>query len=165
MSNVTTLNPVSRTETRATAAVDIALLALRVTLGLVFMMHGAQKLFGAFGGPGLGGVTKMMGPVLGVLVSVGEFFGGLGILLGFLTRFSAASIIVIMLGAIATVHLKNGFFMNWEGKQAGEGYEYHLLVIGMCLTLLLAGPGLLNIGRVLPLPKRPDTGNLIPGLE
>ncbi len=165
MSNVTALNTVPQTEARAMTATDYALLVLRVMLGIVFMAHGAQKLFGAFGGPGWAAAIKQMGPVLGVLVPIGEFFGGLGILLGFLTRFSAASLIVIMLGAVATVHLKNGFFMNWEGKQAGEGFEYHLLVIGMCLALLMAGPGLLNIGRALPLPKRPDNGNLIPGLE
>ncbi|MBV9849042.1 MAG: DoxX family protein [Armatimonadetes bacterium] len=165
MSNVTTLDPATRTDARATTATDYALLALRLVLGIVFMAHGAQKVFGAFGGPGWANVIKGMGPVLGVLVPIGEFFGGLGILLGFLTRFSAASIAVIMLGAILKVHLANGFFMNWGGKQAGEGFEYHLLVIGMCAALLLTGPGLLNIGRSLPLPKRPDTGNLVPALE
>ena len=165
MSNTTTFGASVPARAATTTATDYALLALRVALGIVFMVHGSQKVFGAFGGPGWANTIKMMGPVLGVLVPVGEFLGGLGILLGFLTRFSAASLAVIMLGAIATVHLKNGFFMNWEGKQAGEGIEYHLLVIGMCLSLLLAGPGLLNIGRILPLPRRPDTGNLIPGLE
>ena len=91
-----------------------------------------------------------MGPVLGLLVSVGEFFGGLGIVVGFLSRFSSAALILIMLGAIAMVHAKNGFFMNWMGKQAGEGFEYHLLVIGMCLAILLAGPGRLVLGPILP---------------
>ena len=132
-----------------TTAADWGLLALRLTLGIVFMAHGAQKLFGAFGGHGLAATVKMMGP-LGYLVTVGEFFGGLGILVGFLTRFSAASIAVIMLGAIATVHGKNGFFMNWEGKQAGEGFEYHLLVIGICVLLALAGPGRLAVAHFLP---------------
>ena len=109
-------------------AVDVALLTARVIVGIVFMAHGAQKLFGAFGGPGLSAFVQMMGP-LGYLVAIGEFFGGLGLVVGFLARFSAASISLIMLGAIAMVHAKAGFFMNWTGKQAGEGFEYHLLAI------------------------------------
>ena len=137
---------------RPASAVDTGLLCLRLTLGLVFMVHGAQLVFGAFGGPGIVNFAKMMGP-LGYLVAIGEFFGGLGIFVGFLSRFSAAALIVIMLGAIVKVHLPNGFFMNWYGKQAGEGYEYHLLVIGMCLAILIAGPGRFAAGRFLPLPK------------
>ena len=116
------------------------------------MAHGAQKLFGAFGGPGLSAVVGMMGP-LGYLVSIGEFFGGLGLVVGFLSRFSAASITVIMLGAIGMVHGKLGFFMNWTGQQPGEGFEYHLLAIGLLLSILIAGPGRFSIGRYLPLPK------------
>jgi len=159
----TTLRAGVNTRTHSAAA-DWGLLLLRLALGLVFMVHGSQKVFGMFGGPGLAGVVKMMGPV-GYLVSIGEFFGGLGIVVGFLSRFSAASLIVIMLGAISMVHAKNGFFMNWEGKQAGEGVEYHLLVIGMCLAILIAGPGRLVLGRILPLPKQPESGNLIPALQ
>src|SRR5688572_17546317 len=92
-------------------AVDIALLLVRVIVGVIFAAHGAQKLFGAFGGPGLGELIKMMGPI-GVPVAIGEFFGGLGLVFGFLTRFSAASLIVIMIGAIVLVHGKNGFFLG-----------------------------------------------------
>src|SRR5439155_8272505 len=106
----------------------------------------------AFGGPGLSAVVQMMGP-LGYLVTVGEFFGGLGLVFGFLSRFSAASIIVIMLGAVATVHGKFGFFMNWAGNQAGEGFEYHLLAIGALLPIMIAGPGRFSVGRFLRLPK------------
>ena len=87
------------------------------------MAHGAQKLFGAFGGPGLWAIVEMMGP-LGYLVAIGEFFGGLGLILGFLSRFSAASIILIMLGAIVMVHGKDGFF-------APTGIEYNLALIGL----------------------------------
>jgi len=114
------------------------------------MAHGAQKLFGAFGGPGLSAVVQMMGP-LGYLVTVGEFFGGLGLVVGFLSRFSAASIIIIMLGAVATVHGKFGFFMNWAGNQAGEGFEYHLLAIAALLPIVIAGPGRFAVGRLLKL--------------
>jgi putative oxidoreductase len=137
---------------RRSAAIDVALLIARVIVGIVFMMHGAQKLFGAFGGPGLSGVVQMMGP-LGYLVTIGEFFGGLGLIVGFLSRFSAASLIVIMLGAVAMVHGKLGFFMNWTGNQGGEGFEYHLLAIAILLVILIAGPGRLAVARVLPLPK------------
>jgi putative oxidoreductase len=134
------------------SAVDVALLIARVIVGAVFMAHGAQILFGAFGGPGLSAFVGMMGP-LGYLVAIGEFFGGLGIVVGFLSRFSAASIIVIMLGAIGMVHGKVGFFMNWTGNQGGEGFEYHLLAIGILLVILIAGPGRYALARSLPLPK------------
>jgi putative oxidoreductase len=142
----------SETAVRNQTAVDWSLLILRVVLGVVFMAHGAQKLFGAFGGPGLAGVVQMMGPI-GYLVTIGEFFGGLGLVVGILPRFSAASIIVIMLGAIGMVHGKVGFFMNWAGQQGGEGYEYHLLAIAALLPIVIAGPGSFALGRVLAWPK------------
>lgn len=134
------------------SAVDWALFVSRIIVGIVFMAHGAQKLFGAFGGPGLSVIVQMMGP-LGYLVSVGEFFGGLGMVFGFLSRFSAGSIILIMLGAIGMVHSKFGFFMNWTGQQPGEGFEYHLVAIAALLPTLIAGPGRFALGRFLPLPK------------
>lgn len=146
------------------SAVDIALLIARVIVGVVFMAHGAQKLFGAFGGPGLSAFVQMMGP-LGYLVAIGEFFGGLGLVVGFLTRFSAAAITLIMLGAIAMIHGKVGFFMNWMGKQAGEGFEYHLLAIAVLLTIVIAGPGRYAIGRYLPLPKSKGSGRPLGILE
>src|SRR6201989_976696 len=96
------------------SAVDVALLVGRIIVGAVFMAHGAQKLFGAFGGPGLSAFVGMMGP-LGYLVAIGEFFGGLGLVVGFLSRFSAASIIVIMLGAIGMVHVQVLFLDNCAG--------------------------------------------------
>src|SRR6266702_844025 len=96
-------------------SVDVALLVVRVVVGIIFVAHGSQKLFGAFGGPGLSAMVQPppdgMGP-LGYPVTIGEFFGGLGLIVGFLSRFSAASLIVIMLGAIAMVHGKNGFFLG-----------------------------------------------------
>src|SRR4029077_1101362 len=137
---------------RDRSAVDWALLVARVVVGVIFMAHGAQKLFGAFSGPGLSAVVQMMGP-LGYLVTIGEFFGGLGLIFGFLSRFSAASIILIMLGAIGMVHAKFGFFMNWAGNQAGEGFEYHLLAIAALLPIAIIGPGRFAVGRCLPVPK------------
>lgn len=130
-------------------------LILRVTLGLVIFPHGAQKLLGWYGGFGFGGTMgffteQMHLPwLVAFLVIVGEFFGSLALLAGFLTRFVAASYIVIMAGAIATVHLPHGFFMNWGGKQAGEGFEYHLLVIGMAAALLIVGGGRWSVDGLL----------------
>ncbi|MEW6250294.1 MAG: DoxX family protein [Planctomycetota bacterium] len=138
-------------------AVDISLLIIRVVVGVIFAAHGAQKLFGAFGGLGLGRIVEMMGPI-GYLVTIGEFFGGLGLVLGFLCRFSAASLIVIMIGAIAMVHGKNGFFLP-------SGFEYNLALIGLLLPILIAGPGRFTVGRSLPLPKSAKTGRPVAVLE
>ena len=122
-------------------------LILRVMLGLVIFPHGAQKLLGWYGGFGFSGTLgffteQMHLPWIVVfLIIIGESFGSLGLILGFLTRFTAASLSLIMVGAIAMMHWPNGFFMNWFGKQAGEGFEYHLLFIGMSMALLIAGAG------------------------
>lgn len=132
-------------------AVDVSLLVVRVIVGIIFTAHGAQKLFGAFGGPGLAGMVENMG-LLAYPVAVGEFFGGLGLIVGFLTRFSAASLIVIMVGAIGMVHGKNGFFLS-DG-----GFEYNLALIGLLVPTLIAGPGRIAIGRFLPLPTAAQTG-------
>jgi putative oxidoreductase len=130
-------------------------LVLRITLGLVMFPHGAQKLLGWYGGFGFSGTmgffteTMHLPWIVALLVIVGEFFGSLGLIAGLLTRFTAASFMVIMLGAITTAHLQNGFFMNWLGKQQGEGYEYHLLVIGIGLTLLVTGAGKWSVDKVI----------------
>ena len=128
---------------------------LRLTLGLVMFPHGAQKLLGWYGGFGFAGTmgffteTMHLPWIVAFLVIVGESFGSLALLLGLLTRFTAVSFIVIMLGAITTSHLQNGFFMNWFGKQAGEGYEYHLLVIGIAVALLVTGAGRWSADRII----------------
>lgn len=109
--------------------------------------HGAQKLMGWFGGNGFEGtmgffIEKMGLPwLVAFLVIVGESLGSVALIAGLLTRFTAASYIVIMLGAIVTVHWPQGFFMNWFGQQQGEGYEYHLLVIAMSTALVVIGGG------------------------
>ncbi|HWB00191.1 MAG TPA: DoxX family protein [Pirellulales bacterium] len=154
-------------ETRADRpAVDVALLVVRVVVGVIFMAHGAQKLFGAFGGPGLAAVVGMMGPI-GYPVAIGEFFGGLGLVVGFLTRFSAASLILIMLGAIGMVHGKNGFFLGHapDSTMATAGFEYNLALIGLLAPILIAGAGKFAIGRLLPLPKISGTDRPITYLE
>jgi putative oxidoreductase len=139
-------------------AVDFALLIVRVAVGIVLVAHGAQKVFGAFGGQGLAATVASLGPI-GYLVAVGEFFGGAGLIVGFLCRFSAASNTIIMLGAIAMVHGKNGFF------QSAGGFEYNLALIGLLLPTLIAGPGKFAIGRLLPLPKVSGTDRPIMVLE
>jgi putative oxidoreductase len=139
-------------------AVDAALLVVRVVAGVIMAAHGAQKLFGAFDGPGLAATVEKMGP-LGYLVTIGEFFGGLGLVVGFLSRFSAAANIVIMIGAIAMVHGKNGFFLS-----AG-GFEYNLALIGLLAPTLVAGPGAWAVGRFLPLPKSQKTGRPLAVVE
>lgn len=122
-------------------------LVLRLTLGLVMFPHGAQKLLGWYGGFGfdgtMGAFTQKMGMpwIIAFLVVIAEFFGSLALMAGFLTRFTAASLAAIMLGAIIMVHLPHGFFMNWFGKQQGEGFEYHLLIIGIAAALLVTGAG------------------------
>ena len=145
------------------ASVDWALLVVRIIVGIIFMAHGSQKLFGAFGGPGLAGVMSPQGPggggIIGLLVAIGEFFGGCGIVVGFLSRFAAASLILIMLGAIALVHGKNGFFLS------DRGYEFNLALIGLLVPVLILGPGNFALGRVLPLPKAAGTGRPTPVLE
>jgi putative oxidoreductase len=151
-------------------AVDVSLLVLRAVVGVIFAAHGAQKLFGVWGGPGLQGIVadppNGMG-LLGFPVTIGEFFGGLGLIVGFLCRFSAASLIVIMLGAIGLVHGKNGFFLGHgpESTLASAGFEYNLALIGLLAPLLIAGPGRYSVGRFLPLPKSSRTGRPVVVLE
>ena len=127
---------------------------LRTTLGMVMLPHGAQKLLGWYGGLGFSGTlglfTEKMGIPLAVafLVIVAESLGSLALLAGLLTRFTAASLAIIMLGAIVMVHLPHGFFMNWFGQQQGEGFEYHLLVIGIAAALLVTGGGRWSVDRI-----------------
>lgn len=128
---------------------------LRITLGLVMFPHGAQKLLGLFGGYGFSGTMGFFTQKLGVpwlialLVIIGESFGSIALLAGFFTRFTAASLALIMLGAISMVHIPHGFFMNWSGQQLGEGFEYHLLVIGIAVALLITGGGKWSVDRIL----------------
>src|SRR5438105_3610084 len=119
-------------------SVDVSLLMVRVIAGIIFVAHGSQKLFGAFDGPGLAKMVEMMGPI-GYPVTIGEFFGGLGLIAGFLCRFSAASLIVIMLGAIQMVHAKNGFFLGHAptDQVKDAGFEYNLALIGLLVPILL----------------------------
>jgi putative oxidoreductase len=126
-------------------------LILRLTLGLIIFPHGAQKLLGWFGGYGFSGTmnffthTVHLPWLIGLMVILIEFFGSLFLISGLGSRIWAFAMIVLMLGIIFSSHVQNGFFMNWSGSQAGEGYEYHLLVIGLSLALMLNGSGRLSL--------------------
>src|SRR5208283_346632 len=134
---------------------DFATLILRLCLGVVFFPHGMQKLLGWFGGGGFsstyGFFTGNMGipAIFAVLAILAEGLGSLGLLSGLLTRIAAFGITVNMIMAVYMVHFKNGFFMNWYGKQAGEGYEYHLLAIGIGIALMIRGSGKWSLDRVI----------------
>jgi len=132
-----------------------ATLILRLVLGVVFFAHGAQKLLGWFGGPGFSGTMGMFTGYLHIpapfafLAIAAEFFGGLGLIMGFLTRIAAFGIAVNMLVAVAMVHQSYGFFMNWSGTQKGEGIEYHLLVLGIAAFLMIRGAGAFSADRAI----------------
>lgn len=128
---------------------------LRLTLAVVIFPHGAQKMLGWFGGHGFEGTmayftgTVGLPWIVGFLVIVAEFFGPIALVLGLLSRPAAFGVACVMLGAVVTTHLPNGFFMNWSGQKAGEGFEYHLLVLGIALVLMLKGSGALSLDRKL----------------
>ena len=127
---------------------------IRVTLGVVMFPHGAQKLLGWFGGYGfegtMGFLTGMGLPwIVGLLVIVAESIGALALIAGFLSRAAAFGIAAVMVGAVATSHLANGFFMNWTGQQAGEGFEYHLLAIVIALAVMIRGGGAASADRAI----------------
>jgi putative oxidoreductase len=134
---------------------DIGTLIARLTVGLVMLPHGAQKMLGLFGGYGFSGTMtafteQMQIPwIIAFLVIIGEFLGSLGLIFGFLSRISAFGIISIMMGAIFIGHLSHGFFMNWYGNQKGEGIEYHLLMIGLALIVLIKGGGSFAVDKKL----------------
>ena len=139
---------------------DHATAMLRFALGVIFFAHGAQKMLGWFGGYGFTGTmgffTGVMHiPVLFAFLAIcAEFFGGLGLVLGFLTRIAALGIFSNMIVAIAMVHHQFGFFMNWTGSQKGEGYEYHLLVLAITVFLMIRGAGTPSVDRLLSLKAK-----------
>ena len=120
---------------------------LRITLGAVMFPHGAQKMLGWFGGYGLEGTMNFFTIQMGIpaffafLAILAEFAGALGLITGLLTRVAALGIASVMIVAILTAHLSNGFFMNWYGNQKGEGFEYHLLALGIAFAVLVKGGG------------------------
>ncbi len=138
---------------RLVATDGIAPTIARLGLGLVILPHALQKAFGMFGGHGLAGTydsfTQMMPGPIAFLAIAAEIFGVLSLVFGFLTRLGAIAIAAVMLGATFLVHLPNGFFMDWEGTMQGEGYEFHLLALTLCLVALIKGGGLFSVDRLL----------------
>jgi putative oxidoreductase len=124
---------------------------LRVVLGAVMFPHGAQKLLGWFGGYGFDGTMRFLtGHVhlpyaIALLVVLAESLGALALITGAFTRVAAAGILSVMIGAVVTTHLSNGFFMNWSGHAAGEGFEYHLLALAIGGVVLALGGGKLSV--------------------
>ena len=134
-------------------------LILRVFLGLVVFPHGAQKLLGWFGGYGFSGTmgffTDNVGLpwIIGFLVIMLESLGAIALILGVGTRLVAISYVFLAIGIIFTSHIQYGFFMNWFGNQAGEGYEFFILWIGIALTLTYSGGGRYSVDHRLFVTK------------
>jgi putative oxidoreductase len=134
---------------------DISSLIMRVLLGIVFFPHGAQKLLGWFGGHGFSGTmeafTEKMGipVVLAFLAIMAESLGAVALISGFCTRVAALGIATNMTVAIFMVHLPYGFFMNWFGKQQGEGFEFHILAIALAVALMIRGGGKWSVDGII----------------
>ncbi|HST10164.1 MAG TPA: DoxX family protein [Terriglobales bacterium] len=134
---------------------DWTLTLLRLVMGVIFFAHGAQKMLGWFGGYGfsatMGFFTNMMHipAPFAFLAICAEFLGGIGLIVGALTRIAAFGIATNMVVAILMVHSQVGFFMNWTGQQKGEGFEYHLLAIAIAIVLMARGGGAFSVDRAL----------------
>ncbi|MBD9657760.1 DoxX family protein [Pseudomonas sp. PDM12] len=132
----------------ATTRAGFGLTILRVLVGITFMAHGSQKLFGWFGGYGLAGVAQWMesiglapGYLMALMAGSAEFFGGLALVIGLLVRPASAVLAITMLVAIFSVHIGNGFFM------ANNGYEFALALLAATLALLVEGAGRLSLDQ------------------
>ncbi len=130
---------------------DLALLVLRLTLGATMFVHGAQKLLGWFGGPGLhgyvSGMASMHVPALFAwLAIITEFFGGIAVAAGVLANLAALAIAIEMLVVIRLIHWKVGYLMNWGSvPNRGEGWEYAIMVFAVAVAIALMGPGRLAL--------------------
>jgi len=137
---------------------DSAMTILRLVAGVVFFAHGAQKTLGWFGGYGFSGTMGFFTNVMHIpapfafLAICAEFLGGIGLILGLLGRVAAFGIACDMLVAVLMVHWHFGLFANWAGNQKGEGIEYHLLALAICLAIMIKGSGAFSIDRVLSKP-------------
>jgi putative oxidoreductase len=129
------------------------LLLQRVVLGGVVLAHGAQKLLGWFWGYGFDATVRWFGEALhvpapfAVLVILSDSLGSLALIFGLFSRFMALGTTLTMLGAILLFHAPNGFFMNWSGTNAGEGYELHLLALALSLPIVVGGGGAWSLDR------------------
>ena len=142
-------------QTFLTTYPNIGFSIARLTLGFVILPHGAQKLLGLFGGNGYSATidffTTQMGlpGIIAFSIIMIEFFGAISLILGFISRFWALSLAGMFLGIIYTTQLEHGFFMNWFGNQAGEGFEYSLLIIGLALSIVINGSGKWSIDKLI----------------
>ena len=122
---------------------------------MVFFAHGAQKMLGWFGGHGLKNTLRTMHEFLGLPIPLAfvavtsEFLGGVGLIVGLLSRVAAIGICITMLSAIAMVHWRNGLFLNWFGDRKGHGFEYHLLAIALAIAIVIRGSGAASLDRLL----------------
>jgi putative oxidoreductase len=134
---------------------DWVITMVRIVLGVVFFAHGAQMALGWFGGAGLQNTVRVFREQLQIptplaLLSVAaEFLGGLGLIVGLLSRVAALGIAVVMIVALIAVHWKFGFFMNWYGEKQGHGIEYHILVLALALAVIIRGAGAFSLDQVL----------------
>jgi len=134
---------------------DPTLTLARIVLAAIFFAHGSQKMFGFFGGRGVSGTIEIFQQTMGIpapltiLTMTAEVFGAAGLFLGLLSRIAALGVLVVMIVAPFANHLYPRFFMNWTGRQVGEGYEYHLLAIALIVTILVRGAGALSLDRVI----------------
>jgi putative oxidoreductase len=126
------------------------LTVLRILVGIIFVAHGGQKLFGLFGGYGLAGTAQYMeslgltpGYVMASLAGGAEFFGGVALIIGLLARPAAVALIFMTLVAIFSVHIHNGLFM------ANNGFEFALALLGALIAILIEGPGRLSLDRAI----------------
>jgi putative oxidoreductase len=131
---------------------DLTLFVLRLVVGIIFFVHGSQKALGWFDGPGFNATVETfreMGiPFFFAILAIGaEFLGSIGLIVGFLSRIAALGIGCVMVVATLMIHLQNGFLMNWLGKQSGEGFEFHLLVLAIVLALMVRGAGAWSLDR------------------
>jgi len=134
---------------------DNTLTLMRLVLGVVFFLHGSQKMLGSFGGFGFSGTMQAFTGMMHIpapfafLAICAEFFGGLALIPGLLARVAAFGIAVNMIVAVLMVHLPNGPFMNWYGNQKGEGYEYHLLALALAIPIIIRGAGAFSVDGLL----------------
>lgn len=151
-----------RTRIFATDLNDFTTFILRLTLALVILPHGLQKLLGVFGGYGFEGTmgyfTEAVGLpwVLGFIVIIIESLGMIFLAVGFLTRPISLMLIFIMAGA-ASMHIQNGFFMNWFNNQPGEGVEFFILAVALSVNTISKGAGMFSVDAALHRYKKPST--------
>jgi putative oxidoreductase len=129
---------------------DWVVTIVRVVLGVVLFAHGAQKLLGWYAGQGFRNTLQAFNHLkvpasVAVVVIFAECFGGLGLIVGLLSRLAALGVLGTMVGAVVLVHYRYGLFMNWTGDKRAHGFEYHLLAIALALVVLVKGGGALSL--------------------